>query len=40
MGQSSLGVGADPVHDPILIKVMLMSEGEALALPELPYKDE
>lgn len=35
-----LGVGSDPVDDPILVKVMLVSEGESLSLPQLPHKDK
>lgn len=33
-----LGVGADPVDDSILVKVMLVSEGEGLPFPQLPHK--
>lgn len=36
----SLRVGADPVHNSVLVKVMLVPEGETLALSELSNKDE
>ena len=35
-----LGIGADPVDDAVLVKVVLVSEGEVLALTQLPHKDE
>lgn len=40
MDKCSLCVGANPVHNSVLIKVMLVPEDEALALSELPNKDE
>ena len=35
-----LGVGADPIHNAVLVEVVLVSEGEGLALPQLPHQDE
>lgn len=35
-----LGIGAHPVDDSVLIKVMLVPEGEGLSFPQLPHKDE
>lgn len=35
-----LGVGSDPVYDAILVKVVLVSEGEGLSFPQLPHKDK
>lgn len=35
-----LGIGADPIDDAILVKIVLVSEGEVLAFTQLPHKDE
>lgn len=41
IGRSNLlCVGADPVDDSILIKVVLVSKGKGLSFPQLPHKDK